>query len=409
MAMLRILNGQYMLEQKIGSGAFGQLYEGRDLKTGRKVAIKLESVTANAPQLRYEAKLYRLLGDSPGIPGVYWCGTEGDYNALVMDLMGPSLEDLFESCGRQFSLKTVLMLADEMLSRVEFLHEKMFLHRDLKPENFLIGTGQNATTVHMIDFGFAKKYFDKDGKHIPFREGKGVIGTARYASIASHRGLEQGRCDDLEALGYVLMYFLRGNLPWQGIKAPTYSCWNKHVMNVKSKQASADLCKGYPSEFAEYFRYCRILTFEEKPDYAMLRQRFKDLAFREGIVHDGIADWMLDQGQAKYTSTEANFDSEEAPGALISCVSSPPDWHSAISCLSNNPSSTRRSSTTACSSLAASTLQRRYSSEGTSGVKPPSSSSKKVRQARYTSQGSQEDSVLSKQNCDPERFRSCET
>jgi len=347
-----------MFEQKIGCGAFGQLYEGRDLKTGRKVAIKLESVTAKAPQLRYEAKLYRLLGDSPGIPGVHWCGTEGDYNALVMDLMGPSLEDLFESCGRQFSLKTVLMLADEMLTRVEFLHDKAFLHRDLKPENFLIGIGQNATTVHMIDFGFAKKYFDKDGKHIPKRAGKGVIGTARYASIASHRGLEQGRCDDLEALGYVLMYFLRGNLPWQGMKAPTYSCWNKHVMNVKVKAKSEELCKGYPSEFAEFFLYCASLSFEQRPDYAMLRQRFKDLAFREGIMQDGIADWMLEPSSPlRQTTPGATFQSEDAQ-ALMSCVSFPPDYQSAISCLSRTPSSTRRSSTTACSSpsLAASTL-----------------------------------------------------
>lgn len=380
MAMLRTLNGQFILEQKIGCGAFGQLYEGRDLQTGCKVAVKLESVTAHAPQLRYEAKLYRLLGDSPGIPGVHWCGTEGDYNALVMDLMGPSLEDLFESCGRQFSLKTVLMLADEMLSRVEFLHEKHFLHRDLKPENFLIGTGQNATTVHMIDFGFAKKYVDRDGKHIPYREGKGVIGTARYASIASHRGMEQGRCDDLEALGYVFMYFLRGNLPWQGIKAPTYSCWNKHVMQVKSKQSRMDLCKGYPSEFAEYFQYCSTLSFEQKPDYAMLKQRFKDLAFREGIKQDGIADWTLDpkdrQAASELTSkttTGADLGSEEA---LISCVSFPPDWQSAISCLSNTPSSARHSSTTAGSTKATSTLV---------------SSCKKVRQLS----GLHEDSVLS--------------
>jgi len=359
--MLRTLNGQFMLEKKIGCGAFGQLYEGRDLKTGRKVAIKLESVKAKAPQLRYEAKLYRVLAGSTGIPGVHWFGTEGDYNALVMDLMGPSLEDLFDSCGRRFSLKTVLMLADEMLSRVEYLHDKMFLHRDLKPENFLIGTGEEASTVHMIDFGFAKKYCDKDGKHIPYKDGKGVIGTARYASIASHRGLEQGRCDDLEALGYVLMYFLRGNLPWQGIKAPTYSCWNKNIANVKTKEPNEELCKGYPIEFAEYFKHCRSLGFEERPDYAMLKQRFKDVALREGIMWDGIADWMLGpscRGPAATESPEAleascitgaDLEALEAPPASrLSCV----EWLSAVSRLSR-PSSARRSSTTACSSLSA--------------------------------------------------------
>lgn len=206
--------GKYRLGGKIGNGSFGEIYLGINIQTNEEVAVKLERIDSRHPQLLYESKLYRLLQGGVGVPNIHWYGVEGEYNIMVLDLLGPSLEDLFTMCNRRLSLKTVLMLADQMISRVEFFHAKNFLHRDIKPDNFLIGLSKKANQIYIIDFGLAKKYRDpKTQQHIPYREGKSLTGTARYASVNTHLGIEQSRRDDIEGLGFVFMYFLRGNLP----------------------------------------------------------------------------------------------------------------------------------------------------------------------------------------------------
>ena len=149
---------KFRVGPKIGSGSFGEIYAGTNVHTGEEVAIKLEPLKSKHPQLLYESKIYRVLQGGYGIPGVKWFGSEGDYNVLVIDLLGPSLEDLFNYCGKRFSLKTVLMLADQMIARLEFMHSRSYIHRDVKPDNFLIGTGTRKHVCHVIDFGLAKKY-----------------------------------------------------------------------------------------------------------------------------------------------------------------------------------------------------------------------------------------------------------
>nr|XP_034914578.1 casein kinase 1-like protein 10 isoform X1 [Populus alba] len=292
--MDHVIGGKFKLGRKIGSGSFGELYLGINVQSGEEVAVKLESVKTKHPQLHYESKLYMLLQGGTGIPHLKWFGVEGEYNVMVIDLLGPSLEDLFNYCNRKLSLKTVLMLADQLINRVEYMHSRGFLHRDIKPDNFLMGLGRKANQIYIIDYGLGKKYRDlQTHKHIPYRENKNLTGTARYASVNTHLGVEQSRRDDLESLGYVLMYFLRGSLPWQGLKAGTKKQKYDRISEKKMLTPIEVLCKNYPSEFTSYFHYCRSLRFEDKPDYSYLKRLFRDLFIREGYQFDYVFDWTI--------------------------------------------------------------------------------------------------------------------
>ncbi|TPX73114.1 hypothetical protein CcCBS67573_g05617 [Chytriomyces confervae] len=287
----------------------------------KPIAIKFEPRKTDVPQLRDEYRTFKILASSVGVPNVYYYGQEGLYNVLCSDLLGPSLEDMFDLCKRKFSIKTVCMTAKQMITRVQTVHERNLIYRDIKPENFLIGrlprrselaakAGNNpdpygvvsshnpqnphaAAQIYIIDFGMAKLYRDpKTKQHIPYREKKSLSGTARYMSINTHLGREQSRRDDLESLGHVFMYFLRGSLPWQGLKAATNKEKYEKIGQKKQSTAIKDLCDGFPEEFSSYMRYCRELKFEETPDYDYLRGLMNKVLARIGETDDGLFDWM---------------------------------------------------------------------------------------------------------------------
>jgi len=289
-----IVGQRFQLGRKIGAGSFGDIHLGTNLETNEEVAVKLEAVTAKTPQLIYEAKLYTLIGGAAGIPNIHWYGNEGKHNVMVLDLLGPSLEDYFEFCSYKFSLRTILRLAEQVITCIENVHAKNYLHRDIKPDNFVMGLGKMSNQVHIIDFGLAKRYQDPETKeHIPCAEGKNLTGTAEYSSLNTHLGFEQSRRDDLESIGFMLFYFLRGELPWQGMDDLQSAEKHKRIMKKKVANPIEDLGKSFPSEFATYFNYCRSLDFVDRPDYMYPRMILKEICFREGLDVEVPFDWHL--------------------------------------------------------------------------------------------------------------------
>ncbi|KAG4428266.1 bifunctional choline kinase/ethanolamine kinase cki1 [Cadophora sp. M221] len=290
-----IVGTYYHVRKKIGEGSFGVVFDGTSRLNNQQVAIKFEPRKSDAPQLRDEYRTYKILAGIRGIPNVYYFGQEGLQYILVIDLLGPSLEDLFDACNRTFSMKTVVMVAKQMLSRVQSIHEKNLIYRDIKPDNFLLGRpgSKVANVIHVVDFGMGKQYRDpKTKQHIPYRERKSLSGTARYMSINTHLDREQSRRDDLEALEHIFMYFLKGGLPWQGLKAATNKQKYDKIGEKKQTTTIKDLCDGLPKEFSKYLSYVRNLGFEDTPDYEYLRDLFTEALKDTGEVEDDEYDWM---------------------------------------------------------------------------------------------------------------------
>ncbi|KAF4659869.1 hypothetical protein FOL46_006430 [Perkinsus olseni] len=263
---LLVGQNRYRLGTRLGGGSFGTVYACTDTITGQQLAAKLEPVDCKHPQLLYEAKLYRLLSDEhqPGIPSAFWFGVEGGYNILVMERLGPSLEDLFTSTTG---------LASAILN-VAF--RKMVMALGI---------------VYLIDFGLAKRFWEATssgmgGHHIRYKENKNLTGTARYASINTHLGIEQSRRDDLEALGYVLLYFIKGGLPWQGLQARTKQEKYSKITKSKLSHRVDSLCQGLPDEFAEYLKRVRGLKFDEQPKYEELRGLMASVRLRSNYPSD---------------------------------------------------------------------------------------------------------------------------
>lgn len=303
-----LLNETWLIINTIGNGSFGKIFRAKNITDDKPVAIKITNLLeAQVQQLRIEHDILKRMRNCDGISNVYYFGRvlpEGTHFCMVMDYLGPNLEDLFNYCDRKFSIKTICMLAIQMLMRIEQLHAKKIIHRDIKPENFVMGRGPGFNRVYVIDFGLSRSFLvPGTDEHIPFVQTKRMMGTARYCSINSHLGLQLSRRDDIEALGYIFVYFANSFLPWQGISAGSRVERFRLIHQKKSATATSDLCSGLPIEFNNYLSDAKSLAFAEEPNYTHLRSCFYKIMFENGYSYDNDFDWLAVYAERHQIST----------------------------------------------------------------------------------------------------------
>ena len=300
----KIIFKSYKIKKKLGEGSFGKVYVISNIKTNELYAakfvskksinffIKIQEKRDNQNDLlEIEACILHHI-KAFGLPEILTFGNTKDYNVLIMELLGPSLESLFQSLNKKFSIKTTCMLGIQMLDRIEYIHSRKIIHRDIKPDNFVMGRSKNSHILYVLDFGLAKKYWSSSHKcHIPFIKGKKLTGTARYASVNALSGYEQSRRDDLESICYILLYFLRGSLPWQGIKINNKEDRYKKICERKKSIPIKELCSGFPNEFEALLTYVKNLEFTQVPDYNYLKNLLKNIIQKNKENIDYFYDW----------------------------------------------------------------------------------------------------------------------
>ena len=283
-----IFFSKYKALNKIGEGSFGKVYKA--IYDDEFYALKMEDPSLHHNLLENEAAVLKYL-QGPNIPKYETYGYNKEHNILVMQLLDKSLDDILFKL-KSFSIKTTAMLGHQMINILKYIHDKHIIHRDVKPDNFVMGRKEHNGTLYIVDFGLAKKYrSSRTLRQLPLTKRKSLTGTARYASIHALQGYEQSRRDDLESVGYTLMYLLRGNLPWQSIKVKNKEEKYKKILNKKKKISSKELGEGFPIEFAEILDYFKSLGYTENPDYETCCQKLLNVLQREKVKFDYVYDW----------------------------------------------------------------------------------------------------------------------
>ena len=276
--MLALRKG-YSIQDRLGRGSFGEVYTCVN-EEGTPLAAKLEERRSRdgkrrggPSQLRYEERVYKLLAGGASVPRVHDFFTDGDYNVLIMDRLGKSIEDVLQEQGGSLSIEVTLAIAIKLIEALRHIHDRGIVHRDLKPQNMMLSNDSTSTQIFIIDYGLSKRYKDPVTGHIPYQcNKKGLTGTPRYTSVSSHMGAEQSRRDDLESLVYILCYLRTGSLPWQGTKGKTKQEKYDNIKRKKQNISDRRLGQGFPPAFVEFIRIIRNLNFEERPPYSRLKK-----------------------------------------------------------------------------------------------------------------------------------------
>ena len=299
---IRSPQAAYQLIRKVGQGSFGELWlatmDGKDRKgkpVTRNVAIKFESQKSPTPSIHLEVTAYIKLGVHKTVPLIFDTFPFAGRSCMAMELLGKSIENRRDWSSGKMAIKDVIQIGVQVLEAVQHLHECKLIHRDIKPDNFLFGPQGSRTQdqLRIIDLGLSKPYIDKDtGKHIEFNANSMPMGTARYMSIRAHMGLQQSRRDDLEAVSYMLLYLLRGRMPWDGVKETDPKKKNAATMSIKQSTPIHQLIGNeIPVIFSQLLEYSKKLKFKEDPDYDKMRAILTGYAKQAKIPLDGKFSW----------------------------------------------------------------------------------------------------------------------
>ena len=283
-----LLPNKYKILKFINQGSYGKIYKGIDITNRTPIALKIAINPKPRKFLKLESQILKILKGGIGIPELKYYGEYQNYNVLIEPFLGNSLRNLFSENNNKFLLNDILLIAIQILNRLEFIHNKGIIHCDIKPDNFI----PEKNIIYIIDFGLSTFYIINK-KHIEFKESNKIIGTAKYGSVNSLQGFELSRRDDLESLAYMLIYFMRGNLPWENIKEKIKSEKYKKILKIKKNTVPLELCENIPNEFSLLLLYARSLEFEEKPDYDYCRELFSKLIKKNKNENDIFFSWNM--------------------------------------------------------------------------------------------------------------------
>lgn len=276
-----LINKKYKIIKKIGNGSFGNIYKGMNILTTQYVAIKMENKENDFDTLKNETKMLMHLSEYHFIPKVKYFGIENNKNILVMDLLSINLYQLLllNNNDATSNYEKIIKYGIQMIEIIKCVHSKGILHRDIKPENFMISKN-NEENLYLIDFGLSRFYL-KNNKHIENNHKQNMVGTVRYASTFIHEGNTYSRRDDIISIIYVIIYLLKGKLPWQGITSKIKNIENKNEMIYKLKKNTnyAKLCEGLKNYLEFEILLSRILnlSYYQIPDYDFIIKTLKSL------------------------------------------------------------------------------------------------------------------------------------